>query len=265
MKQGEKPMYIYLIMKGLCNVHKRPNRTQMLIEHLADLHEKIKRHDSQYVFDHGLTNVLTKADVLEFRQACESYYSSGLDAFDETVIGDFAHYQQVHNKRNKLAFQAMALQYPHITQSELDRYKMTLEVSKYEDLIQRATMMDAKERHSEDQGARNKSIGTLQWPMIFGEACVLDPEAGVSKGTITADTSVDVFVLHKTQLQTFPIDTEFLDRVTCKAILYPTDPDIAVSLYKEKEWTGYRKKVMKGIRTSRWPTPPTLLDPFSVC
>ena len=52
--------------------------------------------------------------------------------------------------------------------------------------------------------------------MIFGEACVLDPEAGISRGSIIADTSVDVFVLHKKQIQTFQIDDAFLERVKGK-------------------------------------------------
>ncbi len=59
-------------------------------------------------------------------------------------------------------------------------------------------------------------IATLQWPMIFGEACILDPESGSSRGTITADTLCDVFVLHKTQIQTFPVDDRFLEKVKCK-------------------------------------------------
>jgi hypothetical protein len=212
-------MYVYLIMSGLCRVHKRPERTEMLHQKLNAVKEKIKRHDAKYVFDHRLTHVLTKANPFEFRQACEAHHTAmaGMtDSQSDLDAQGLAHFIEVHNQRNQKAFEEMSMSFPNVTQAELDRYKLTLEVSKYEDLIQRATVLDARERHNSDLEEKNKEIAMLQWPMFFGEGCILDPETGISKGTIIADTAVDIFLLHKVQLQTFVIDTAFLDRVKCK-------------------------------------------------
>ncbi|RYH27871.1 hypothetical protein EON65_12880 [archaeon] len=113
-------------------------------------------------------------------------------------------------------------------------------------------------------GAKEAEIATLQWPRIFGEASVLDPDQGVSRGSVVADTSVEVLVIHKKQIQTFQIDDTFLDRVKAKALVYPGDPDIVVSLYRKNEWSDYRKEVMKGISTTRWPKSLVAHEPFSV-
>ena len=49
--------------------------------------------------------------------------------------------------------------------------------------------------------------------MIFGEACLIDPDNGKSRGSIITDTPCEIFVLHKTQIQTFPVDDDFLSCV----------------------------------------------------
>eukprot|EP00981_Chlorochromonas_danica_P001406 scaffold296_cov164-Ochromonas_danica.AAC.23 len=113
-------------------------------------------------------------------------------------------------------------------------------------------------------GNIDAEIATLQWPMIFGEACILDPEHGFSRGSVVADTSLELFVLHKTQIQTFQIDDAFLDRVKGKGVVFPSDPDIVVDLYHKQLWGGYCKDVMKDISTNKWPKSLKSHEPFSV-
>ena len=109
-----------------------------------------------------------------------------------------------------------------------------------------------------------KEIATLQWPMIFGEACVLDPTAGIAKGSITADTACDILIIHKVQLQTFLIDDKFLNRVKVKATRYPADPDIVVSLHREQEWKLYKNEVIKEVPKNKWPPKAVDYEPFRV-
>jgi hypothetical protein len=129
-----------------------------------------------------------------------------------------------------------------------------------------STMGNSVVSTTNDSIIKNKvaEIAVLQWPMIFGEACILDPENGSSRGTIVADTLCDVFILHKTQIQTFAVDDDFLEKVKAKATLYPGDPDIVVTLFRKQEWRQYKAEIMATIPKDRWPTKIADYDPFSV-
>lgn len=111
---------------------------------------------------------------------------------------------------------------------------------------------------------KQAEIKLLQWPMIFGESCVLQPEDGVSRGSIVADTTVECIVLHRMQLQTFAVDDNFLDRVRDKAVVYPGDPDIVVDLFRKQNWQQYKSEVMQDISKSRWPKRLDDLEAFVV-
>jgi CRP-like cAMP-binding protein/tetratricopeptide (TPR) repeat protein len=111
---------------------------------------------------------------------------------------------------------------------------------------------------------KQAEIKLLQWPMIFGEACVLQPDVGVSRGSIVADTTVECIVLHRMQLQTFAVDDHFLDRVRDKAVVYPGDPDIVVDLFRKQNWQQYKLEVMQDISKSRWPKRLDDLESFVV-
>ena len=65
--------------------------------------------------------------------------------------------------------------------------------------LEEPSMDDVKE-HVTD---KLSEVSTLQWPQLFGEACVNDPDSGTSRGTIVADTNLEVLSIHKNQLQTF--------------------------------------------------------------
>lgn len=182
-----------------------------------------------------------------------------------------------------------------LTDSEKARQQLQEEIHKLEGLIQRAKMQDAREMNSHrfhstnslnsgfnttdtdeyydekdfsrmPQADKKKAeITTLQWPKFFGEACILDPENGLSRGSIVADTACDVFMIHKTQIQTFAVNDKFLERVKAKATLYPIDPDIAVSLFRQKGWQEYRSEILDAVPKDRWPKKNVGVEPFLIC
>ena len=50
-----------------------------------------------------------------------------------------------------------------------------------------------------------------------------DPASGLSRGTIVADTTCELFLVHKSQMQTFVIESPMLEKVKQKAVQYPDD------------------------------------------
>jgi hypothetical protein len=218
----------------------------MLVQRLAAAEEQIERHKLKYVYDHTLRNTLSKVEVNEDEQ----------EAFNTQLSpGDT---------------------WSHITQPEYIRFQLGVEVQKLEQMKQNALKEDEREKAHEERKViysklqsaaieadpKTKEIAVLQWPMIFGEGCVLDPVAGVSKGSVTADTACDILMIHKVQLQTFLIDDKFLNRVKLKAVHYPADPDIVVSLYREQEWKLYKNEVIKKIPKDKWPPKVASVEPF---
>jgi hypothetical protein len=98
--------------------------------------------------------------------------------------------------------------------------------------------------------------------MIFGEACVVDPEDGLSRGTIVADTTTDVFVIHKKQLQTFYVDPGVIDKVKQKAVTYPDDTELVAKNRSKEGWLKIRETMMKEIPKGRWPSRSEDVEPF---
>lgn len=228
LQQGSKPNYLYLMMKGTCVVRMEPNRTELLIQKLNAVRAKALEHDEKYVFDHKLRHKLTMAQLdAEYWQHADNHKptANGLYSEVDITLNDFK-----VNPNN-------ILRQVYVTESELFRHKMQLEINKLEGLLQQAIINDQIDRDHEDFKRRNNyhqnnfsgaaaaatttttmgnnitksaEITHLHWPMLFGEACILDPENGKSRGSVVADTQCQIFVLHKTQMQTFLIDEEFL-------------------------------------------------------
>ena len=221
LQQGSKPNYLYLMMKGTCVVRMEPNRTELLIQKLNAVRAKALEHDEKYVFDHKLRHKLTMAQLdAEYRQHADNHKptANGLYSEVDITLNDFK-----VNPDN-------ILRQVYVTESELFRHKMQLEINKLEGLLQQAIVNDQIDKDHEDFKRRNNQsylstvattnmsnsntkdaeITHLHWPMLFGEACILDPENGKSRGSVVADTQCQIFVLHKTQVQTFLIDEEFL-------------------------------------------------------
>ena len=187
---------------------------------------------------------------------------------------------------------AMFSDYANLTAAEAERRQLAIEIAHYENLIEKASLAEYKElsEHENDffsiaqsvsdngqsaQRANNKSkntskidtsklceIATLQWPMIFGEACLLDPEDGLSRGTIVADTTTDVFMLHKKQLQTFYVDPKVVDKVRLKAVSYPNDTELVAKNRSKEGWLKIRESLMADIPKARWPSRVDDTEPF---
>jgi hypothetical protein len=232
LEQGVLPQYLYFIMKGMCRAFKRPRRTEIFTRKLHELIEKAKRYDVKYAFHHKLRHSLTKAPKDELKQDFE----------DKSCV----------------------------TQSELNRHKLALEIKKYEVLVAKAHVQDLKDKQEESEEdyvhvTENEhlcEISTLQWPMLFGESCILEPDSGASRGTIIADTRCDVFLVHKSQMQTFHVDDKLFDRISYRSIRYPEDSDLVVQIEKKKKWKIYRSELMNNIPKERWPSRETDLEPF---
>ena len=103
---------------------------------------------------------------------------------------------------------------------------------------------------NDDEGAAAlEEIGVLQWPMLFGEACIIDPDSGISAGRIMADTPCEVFCIHKLQLQTFRIQEKFVEAVKAHAVKYPNDSLLVESLKKKKEWDKFKDDFIIDIKS----------------
>ena len=103
----------------------------------------------------------------------------------------------------------MFAEYEHLTAAESERRDLAIEIAHYENLIDKASHAEAREQadrendflsmvHGNNPSGDHPSggkesyatkpsrliydtsklceIATLQWPMIYGEACVSDPE-----------------------------------------------------------------------------------------
>jgi hypothetical protein len=167
---------------------------------------------------------------------------------------------------------APSLGYAHVTQSEAGRQELAIEIARLEMLIQRALAAEQKEKEDaedEDEEDENPTpdslklaeIATLQWPMIFGEACVLDPLGG-SRGTVVADTSCEIFVVHRSQLQTFFIGENFIARLKLKALHYPDDAVLVSNLVKKELWKKLRVTMLDAIPKGRWPSKESDVEPM---
>jgi hypothetical protein len=233
-------------MKGMCKAYKKPHRGEIYLRHLNILKAKAERYDVKYTYHHKMRHVLKKPEHVNLK-----------------------HKQKNHSESN------INIHSPHLTDTEYSRYLLAQEIQKYEILLHKAQLEDAK--HNCDDSTvttvtpsedNQSEIATLQWPMLFGEVSVLEPEAGVSQGTITADTACDVFMIHKIQMQTFHVDERFLERIKIRSVKYPNDVDLTGIIEQKKEWKKYRSSCLLDIPKQKWPGYTVLQggipDPFVV-
>lgn len=47
LEQGEAPQYLYIVMKGICKVVKRPDPSENLVRKLEEMKQAVSRHDQQ--------------------------------------------------------------------------------------------------------------------------------------------------------------------------------------------------------------------------
>ena len=231
LEQATQPSYLYLIMKGMCKAYKKPHRGEIYLRHLNILKAKAERYDVKYTYHHKMRHVLKKPEHVNLKHKQKNHPESNIN---------------IHS--------------PHLTDTEYSRYLLAQEIQKYEILLHKAQLEDAK--HNCDDSTvttvtpsedNQSEIATLQWPMLFGEISVLEPEAGVSQGTITADTACDVFMIHKIQMQTFHVDERFLERIKIRSVKYPNDVDLTGIIEQRKEWKKYRSSCLLDIPKQKWP------------
>lgn len=285
LAQKEKPQFLHVVMKGMCKVLKRPNQSEVLERKLVELRAKASRHDFKYLYHHGLRNELSKGDIRPIlngetipggasQQVAmdNSDPSLGLTSGPEGSPG--VALSRVGSMSSAFAnFQATVnvLSYTHVTSSEELRYQLELEIRFLEAEIARVTSQETKLFHVENehpvpllQDKTYCDIATLQWPMIFGEVCALQPEEGVSRGAIVADTACLILMIHKTQLQTFKVSSAMLDRLKTRAVLYPDDQVLLDRLTQTDDWAIYKENIMKKIPKDRWPKQASEYDAFVV-
>lgn len=221
LAQGEKPEFLYFVMKGLCKVKKSPDATENLILRLEKLKSAISAHDAKYVFHHKLRGEITLASEDYCRaQPSETY----------------------------------------LTAAEESRDAMRLEVAKLEAQIIREKAEETKRLEEEEEKRRlgrpteNNSvdIATIKWPQIFGEACLLQRDSGGSLGTVIAETLCQVLCIHYLQLETFKIEDYILERVRLRAVVYPPDEQLLEMIRKTKEWKLYKEQIISQIPQDKW-------------
>lgn len=223
--QGDTPKFLYIISKGMCKAYKKPNKLDIMNKNLTILLEKAKDHDMKYHFHHRLRHTLVPASV------------SNVVPHEKGTGG-------------------------HTTELEYERYKLEIEIKKLELSIKQLTEglenpVSEVSSIGDEEGDENEEldeISVLQWPMLFGESCVVSPDTGISAGRIVADTPCEIFSIHKLQLQTFRITDAFVAEVKNHAVVYPNDELLVGSVRKKKDWKKYKDEFLKElqVRSTRY-------------
>ena len=75
---------------------------------------------------------------------------------------------------------ANIISYTNVTMSEEMRYRLDYEIHRLESMLPRALLEDSRDWNAEEQrkipinqNSHFCEISILQWPMLFGEACIL--------------------------------------------------------------------------------------------
>lgn len=237
LKQGTKPEYLSLIMKGMCKSYKAPNKSTVLSAKLASAKEKAEKHDLKYCYDSRLRNTLTKGQL------------------------------DIHPKTSERRRRSLVAK-SHVTVSEAIRYSLGVEIKLLEKELSKA--IEAEEAHAleelsmdeakESVTSKLSEVSTLQWPQLFGESCVIDPGQGTSHGTIVADTTLEVLCIHKSQLQTFRIKEDVLEHIKYRSVCYPEDEELLAQKERQEAWELQRVGIVKNLSTPK----EEYLEPFYV-
>lgn len=222
ISQGVEPDFLYFVMKGICKVIKRPDPSEYLVRRLGELKETAQTFDQKYAFHHKLRGTFTPAS-----EECRRNHPDN----------------------------------PHITAAEEEREATEAEIAKLTHQVKRVKAAEVKRREEEEEMKRlgrpvpnmSVDIASLNWPQIFGEVCVLQPEGGTSLGTVKAETGCEILCIHKVHLQTFQIDERLLARVKQRAVHYPPDETLVQMLESNQEWSGYKRDLMEEIPKDKWP------------
>ena len=237
LKQGAKPAYLSLIVKGMCKSYKSPNKSTVLRGKLVAAQEKAARFDLKYVYHHKLRDSLTPGALVPHPKASEKHKAS---------------------LRGRT----------HVTVSEALRYSIGIEIKSLTKELAKALeveeRLEAEELSLDDAvesiTSKLSEISTLQWPMLFGESCLLDPEDGTTRGTIVADTTLHALSIHKSQLQTFRIRENLLERIKYRCVKYPEDEELLRDKEAKEVWEVQRQAIIKDLNGPK----EEYLEPFYV-
>jgi hypothetical protein len=236
LKQGTKPECLCLIVKGMCKSYKAPNKSTVLGAKLAQAKEKAEKHDLKYSYDSKLRNSLSKGSL------------------------------ELHPKMNEKRRRSLMAK-THVTVSEALRYSLGVEIKLLEKDLAKALEAEQKgmEELSMDEVKESitdklSEVSTLQWPQLFGEACVLDPDNGTSHGTIVADTTLVALCIHKSQIQTFRVKEDLLEKLKYRSVSYPEDEELLMQKERKDAWELHRQVIVKNLSTPK----EEYLEPFYV-
>lgn len=218
LSQGEVPNFMYFVLRGSCKALKRPDPTEYLCQRLKDLRDKVDNYDEKYTFHHRQRNVMTAA----------------------------AETTRVHG---------------HVTAIEMERINLKAEIARLEILEAKETIAEKKRRQEEKELAtlghkvrdRFVEITTLHWPQIFGEAAILQPDSGMSAGTIVAESNCHLLCLHKAHLQTFVISKKIMENVRVRGVVYPSHEKLILELAEKEKWVSFKNEALDEISKNKWP------------
>jgi hypothetical protein len=281
LKQGTRPKYIYFVIDGLCQVWAQANNAEIFERQLNELQEKARRHDLKYTYHHKLRTTYTRGDLPQVKnhKQISALYMLQQQRATASAMDMAAHHidpnspTAVLNKETNDVY--MNLQWEtNITSAEILRQELGLEIEQVKVKLARARAAELSNSNYVGTGEHNTwtahdsatqcEVKILRWPMLFGEACVLDPETGTSRGTVVAGTCCHILAVHKTQIQTFHVSDDLLTNVKLRSVVYPDDKTIEESLSRNKKWMDFRAKEMSRIRKTRWPKMNSDQEPFTL-
>jgi CRP-like cAMP-binding protein len=272
LKQGSKPKYIYFVVDGLCQVWAQANNAEIFERQLNELQEKARRHDLKYTYHHKLKTEYSRSDLPQVKNHKQISALYQLQQQRTALTTTSNSYQSTQQESKDLY---MNLEWEtNITSAEILRQELGLEIEQTKVKLARARAAEMANANYGTSGERSTwtaadaasqcEVKVLRWPMLFGEACALDPDTGTSRGTVVALSCCHVLAVHKTQIQTFHISDELLTKVRLRSVVYPNDKTIEQNLSKNKKWMEFREKEMSRIRKTRWPKLNSDQEPFTV-
>eukprot|EP00968_Pinguiococcus_pyrenoidosus_P018756 scaffold1954_cov268-Pinguiococcus_pyrenoidosus.AAC.193 len=265
LRQGDRPDFLYFLVRGICSAQKRPDTVGQLQRKLFDAKETLKKIQTQYSFHHTLRHdarqpfvdvEVASSTSLANRQPRQSTASSAaklgasrsphrlLDRVERTKV-----VLRSGGRTGKTRAKGKAAG-EGLTWTERKQKQVETRISM---LQRRISYMQQREESSittiPDEAFEVSRITPVS---IFGEACLLNPAEGTSLGTIVAVSPVEVIRVHRKLLHSFEISKQLMKKVEAKAILYPEAAEVSRKLRGASEWVKYRKTILSSVNKRRW-------------
>ena len=221
LSQGEVPDFMFFILKGICKAMKRPDPTEYLSQRLITLRKKADKFEELYTYHHSLRSVPNLSNPSS-----------------EGARGG-----------------------SHHLDLEMEHKDLRAEIARLEVQEAREIVLEQKRREEEkelrklghDIPDRFVDVSSLHWPQIFGEAAILQPDIGVSAGTIIADTNCHLMCMHKSHIQTFAISKKIVENVKDRMVVYPSHEKLVIQLADKEKWHEFKSETLDEISKEKWP------------